>query len=372
MGIAGCATAIALALTLAAVPVPAHADETTKAASPAQSKRAKARKPRKPKPCRWTRTQRAVVAKVISATEFQLDDASRITLAQLVAPRAFDVPGADPGTWPMEDATVARVAKLFLGRNIRIAYLSRRPDRYGRRPAYVWLARTAGSKATGDGQPTSKTKTAAAADWVQRIMLARGLARFDPVRARSACASRLLAAEAEARGTGAGLWALASYRVRSAARPRALLRQSGTFQIVEGRIARAARVRGRVYLNFGRRWRRDFTVRIDKRNQAALAHRLKNLRALSGVRVRVRGYITESGGPLIRLEHAAQIEFLDAPTRSNANIAALGAGSPPQVSGPAQRDGVAIPFVPKPDISRRSHPRKRQRPDVAGPGVLDL
>ena len=72
--------------------------------------------------------------------------------------------------------------------------------------------------------------------------------------------------------------------------------------IGEGRI--------RIYLNFARDWRRDFTLSIDRKNEAAFAAAGIDLRALAGKRVRVRGTLIWRNGPMIEADHPEQIELL--------------------------------------------------------------
>ena len=91
------------------------------------------------------------------------------------------------------------------------------------------------------------------------------MARATTVAGNRACANELLAAEHAARAMHRGLWAEAAYQVRQADRPAELLAYRTTFQIVEGRIARVAFVRGVIHLNFDRNWRQAFSVSLRER-----------------------------------------------------------------------------------------------------------
>ena len=82
----------------------------------------------------------------------------------------------------------------------------------------------------------------------------------------------------------------------------------------------AARVRGRLYLNFGDDWRTDFTVTVapgdarlfdDDPVWAPLLDAAGGLAGLADRRVRVRGWLGRYNGPEITLTHPEQIEFLD-------------------------------------------------------------
>ena len=123
----------------------------------------------------------------------------------------------------------------------------------------------------------------------------------------------MLAAERSARSAGRGIWGHPFYRVRA---PEALTDALDTFQLVEGRIADAALVRGRVYFNFGADWREDFTATIAPRDRGLFEGEgaLFDGRAvdeLAGRRVRVRGWIKSFNGPMIEVTHPEQIEWLD-------------------------------------------------------------
>jgi len=66
-----------------------------------------------------------------------------------------------------------------------------------------------------------------------------------------------------------------------------------------------------IYVNFGRRWTRDFTVIILKRVSRAFTAAGVEPKQLEGHRIRVRGWIEQRGGPVISAEAPEQIEVLD-------------------------------------------------------------
>ncbi len=66
-----------------------------------------------------------------------------------------------------------------------------------------------------------------------------------------------------------------------------------------------------IYVNFGRRWRRDFTVTILKRNARNFTAAGLEPKTLTGRRVRIRGWIEGRGGPWIEAARPEQIEFTD-------------------------------------------------------------
>ena len=68
---------------------------------------------------------------------------------------------------------------------------------------------------------------------------------------------------------------------------------------------------GTIYVNFGRRWTRDFTVIILRRLEKAFTAAGVEPKKLESRRIRVRGWIEQRGGPVITAETPEQIEVLD-------------------------------------------------------------
>ena len=119
--------------------------------------------------------------------------------------------------------------------------------------------------------------------------------------------------------------------VISAAHPRALSRYLGTFQVVEGQIARIGVGRGAIYLNFGND-RHEFSVSLRRSDRGLLGPHADDPKALEGRFVRVRGWIEHRPGPTINLSTAGLIEVLDAPSGP-----AAGTGRRPKASRDFQR-----------------------------------
>jgi len=163
------------------------------------------------------------------------------------------------------------------------------PDRWGRRIGHLR------SETTGM--------------WLAHEEVAAGRALVAPRRATPACLAPLFAAERAARAARAGLWA--RERVWSAHRPRALAARVGQYTLVTGRVLSVGETSRTLYLNFGRRWSRDFTATIDSRRIADFAAAGLDARSLEGAAIRVRGVLRQDRGPLIDLRHPAQIERLD-------------------------------------------------------------
>lgn len=163
------------------------------------------------------------------------------------------------------------------------------PDRYGRIPAQVVLP---------DGT------------WLQSRLVGAGAARVRPMPGEEACIGPLLAAEEAARAAGRGLWASPEYATRRADDP-SLAARIGLYEVIEGRVRRVGNGSRMFFLDFGRDFRKDFTIMVPNPLASRLAEAGKPVAGLEGRRVRVRGVVEESGGPAIRLGGAWDIEVLD-------------------------------------------------------------
>lgn len=238
------------------------------------------------------------VSHVLDGETLRLHNGRDLRLDGILAPRAQDVGAATSDKWPTAVAARAELEALALGREVAILG-GARDDRYGRHVGHAAI-RSAGA---GSGWI-----------WLQGHLVRQGLARVMTSAPNRMCAGELLAIEREARSAGRGLWAEAAYQVRRAGGRDTLVALRGTFQIVEGDIAKAeggrmlriefAGVRGvslRAVVALPRD-RGPATQSTPKRGQES---------ALTGTRVRVRGFLEERGGvPLLDLSIIGDIEVL--------------------------------------------------------------
>jgi hypothetical protein len=144
--------------------------------------------------------------------------------------------------------------------------------------------------------------------WLQRALLEQGLARVAIQPDRGECGVQLFAFEAAARKAGRGLWASPAYRIRTDRddwRP-----DIGTFQLIEGKLARVSSQEGRTVMDFGNDGITGLLAVIADSDRRAF--RGVDLGALAGRRLRLRGIVQESNGrPMIALSGPLQIEVLD-------------------------------------------------------------
>jgi hypothetical protein len=144
--------------------------------------------------------------------------------------------------------------------------------------------------------------------WLQDELLRLGHARVFTQAGAAERVAEMLAREAEARAARRGLWALGAYAVRADAEAG---RFTDSFQLVEGRVLKAAAAREVYYLNFGRDFRRDFTVGLDRAALRLFRRAGVDPAALEGKRIRVRGWLVWRGGPYIGATHPEQVEIVE-------------------------------------------------------------
>jgi endonuclease YncB( thermonuclease family) len=182
-------------------------------------------------------------------------------------------------------ADPAPLRALIGGKTVTLKGVGQTQDRYGRIRAYVYLGDT----------------------MIEQQLLREGAAFVAARAGPKACADELFAAEREARQNARGLWANVELRPKSAANRDEILRAKGKFALVEGKVLSVREFGGTVYLNFGRRYTRDFAIAIAQRDarKFALAPR-----QLQGTTILVRGIVEERSGPVIEVSEPAQIELM--------------------------------------------------------------
>jgi hypothetical protein len=205
--------------------------------------------------------------------------------------RAAELRAGDGVVYRQIDLHMPEAAALPEGdvRQMRFWAVSEKPDRWQRRRGHLVDA------ATGA--------------WTARDLIGTGAAIAAPALARPACFPALMQAERAARARNLGVWK--TERVQSAHRPGALETRIGRYTLVAGRVLSLGETRSTLYLNFGRRWSRDFTATIAIKELDAFTAAGVDARSLEGAAIRVRGVLLQSGGPLVEISHPAQIERLE-------------------------------------------------------------
>ena len=217
------------------------------------------------------------VVAIIDARSFRMDDGREVRLAGI---EMVTTAGRADGT--------AALNALVAGRAVALHGETDAPDRYGRQPAFVF----ADSAATP----------------VQSLLLARGEALVSGTVADKACAAELSTAEAVARRAKRGIWANPAV-IKNAESPGDILARIGQFTVVEGKVLSVRQAGATTYINFGRRWTRDFAVTISRRMVPAFEAAGISPNSLENKRIRVRGWVEARGGPRIEALRVGQIEL---------------------------------------------------------------
>jgi endonuclease YncB( thermonuclease family) len=217
------------------------------------------------------------VTAVIDARTFRLDDGREVRLA-----------GIEPVATEKTNRTSA-LAAIIAGREVTLRGQDDTPDRYGRQPAFVYLA---------DADIS-----------VQSLLLAQGDALVSASVTDKDCALSLTTAEAEARRAKLGTWADPA-AIKNTESPGDILAGIGRFTVVEGKVLSVRQAGATTYLNFGRNWTRDFAVTISRRMLGAFEAAGIVLKSLENRRIRVRGWVEARGGPRIEVLRVGQIELL--------------------------------------------------------------
>lgn len=233
---------------------------------------------------------RGTVASVTDGDTVVLDSGMVVRLIGTQAPK-LPLGRPDFAAWPKAEEARLALERLALGKRVIVRHGGERRDRHGR---------TLGQLFVTDGPEL----------WVQQRMVADGWARVYSFPDNRACLAELMDAETQARLMRLGIWTDPYYAVRRADRPAELLDRLGHYELVEGRVLLADEAQGRVYLNFGRYFKEDFTVVIDKAALGLFSRTGFDPLKLDGALVRIRGWMDEVDGPRIEVTHPEQVEVL--------------------------------------------------------------
>ena len=230
------------------------------------------------------------VERVVRGDEVVLVDGRRLRFAGVEAPRPPLVAGRDEVSEAVAAEHEARAALGDLVEGRETTFDRVRTDRHGRLVGHLYDTET--------GQ------------WIEEALVAAGHLRVVPVEGERDCVVRLLPSEAEARAGRRGLWATASHAVVPA-RAEDLLPRVGRFVVSEGRVRSIGRSGGRIWLNFGDDFRRDFAVVMNDKDLDRFRAAGFDALAAKGVRVLVRGVVVQRDGPRMTIESPEDIERVE-------------------------------------------------------------
>lgn len=217
------------------------------------------------------------VSAILDARTLRLDDGREVRLSGIEIPKSTETAGT---AWLRDHA---------LRQKIILRGADDAPDRYGRQHAFVVL----------DGSEMT----------LQGALLGEGHAVVSASPGDKACATELREAETRAEGSRLGVWSQSAF-VQNAGATADILKYIGRFVLVEGTILSARQAGATLYLNFGRRRIQGFAVTVSRRMMASFAAAGMTPVTLQGKRVRVRGWISQHGGPRIEARLPSQIEFV--------------------------------------------------------------
>ncbi|MGD8326649.1 MAG: thermonuclease family protein [Sphingomonadales bacterium] len=199
----------------------------------------------------------------------------------------------DDDVWPLGDEAKSFLSELAAGQRVKLLYGGRKKDRHSHVLAHLELKNGL---------------------WLQGAMVKSGLAYVYSLPDNRALIEELYEFEDEARNAQRGIWVDEHYQVLKASDIEGQgARFVNEFHIVEGQLISANNVRGRVYLNFGDRWSRDFTVIIERRAARLFDEGwIDNPELLSGQKIQVRGWMRDENGPMIEITHPEQLRIFKA------------------------------------------------------------
>ncbi|MGB4101904.1 MAG: thermonuclease family protein [Alphaproteobacteria bacterium] len=247
----------------------------------------------------------ATVADTFDGDTLRLDDDARVRLdginALEIPHQATEIDRCLPSNrrpdpqGPDCDTTLAVAAKKLLhdltAERTVLLHINpaRRTDRYGRILAQVY------APDDHDG-----------AIWAQEKLLAAGLVYVYPLTGHELDLPRMLEIEKSARKAKRGIWQLPEMQPSPAEQA---ADHYGHYAFIQGKVMHTAKIKNKIYLNFGADWRSDFTVMIERHDWSNF--RNLDLLALKGRTISVRGFLHEDNGPMLRATNPAQLELND-------------------------------------------------------------
>ncbi len=248
------------------------------------------------------------VIKVTDGRSLLLDDGTTVRLSGILPPVLPLVPKAPSRrskSWPPEKNAIAALTKLTVGKTVTLTFANPRKDRYGNLQAHVFLENKSNALLS------SQDKLPRSTPWLQALLLQNGYAQAYEPRGQSHCFAQMLFIERKAQQQNLGIWAHPLYQPIPSTNIARLQKVRGSHVRVTGRVKNVTKRSSTTYLNFGTNWRTDFTVSIPRTVLRTYPNWSKSLQKLESKTIEVQGWIRSRNGPLIELEHPAQLKRLE-------------------------------------------------------------
>jgi len=238
--------------------------------------------------CRLKEGSHVQIAQVIDGDTVKLVSGEQVRLVGIQAPK-LPLGRKNFKAWPLGETAKTALEDLVLGKKVQLKYGGREKDRHERLLAHIFVGGV----------------------WVQQEMIKRGMARVYSFSDNRACVEDLLFQEDTARAEKMGVWRLPFYQIRKADNIEKLSALHNSFQLVRGKVLSTGEAKGTTYLNFGKKWKIDFTGVVSRYNLRHFKKSKIDPKNLSGKTVLVRGWVGFHNGPKIDISHPEQLQIIN-------------------------------------------------------------
>ncbi len=224
-------------------------------------------------------------AGTLGGARFTTPEGLTVKLALVKAPEFWE-PSSEYTSWPHALEAKKHLMNTLRGHTVTLFCEGQKTNRLGELVAHVVMP---------DGS------------WLQHTLVRDGYVFVFPGPTRRRGLDALYEAELEARADKKGLWIFKNLQPVAATGNSV---KAGWFQIVEGVVVDAAKVRDTIFLNFGDDWRTDFTVEVPALTARYFERIGLDPLSLEGQHIEVRGWIDFKSGPRLLLQGPGQIRII--------------------------------------------------------------
>jgi len=145
--------------------------------------------------------------------------------------------------------------------------------------------------------------------WIQESLISKGLAWATVTGTNRQMTYTLLKMEEKARDKRSGFWSNPLYAIKT---PTRLKNCIDSYQIIEGKVIYVNQKSSTIFFNFSKDWKTDFTIELPKKYLFRFNVSGKYFRPRTWLNktVRVRGWVREKNGPMIKVKYPEQIKVI--------------------------------------------------------------